>query len=327
MRTLLILLFLQGLPHMQWQPLAPMPVAAAGGHFAAFESKIVYAGGATWQDGVKRIMTETQVYDAGTGHWTAGPELPEPLAYGAFSHTRRGLEVYGGVGAEHASHKCWLLDSASGAWRPCSGNAGDTVLATSQAVGNTVLIFGGCPNVTDLAKCGSSVRRKDRDGSWTKVSELPQGPVSLMASAVLNGSVYLFGGASMTDAAGLENRADAYRFDAATLRWTRLRALPRAARGMTAVTLDSRYILVGGGYVASVAEAAGKSADFGFSAAAYLYDTVQDQYHATTPMPVAAAGLALLESRGALLAIGGEDRMRARSAKVFRGQLERTPSR
>lgn len=294
-----------------------MPVAAAGGYVATFGNKVIYAGGATWQNGVKRMMTETQVYDLDSGRWTAGPELPEPLAYGASAQTRRGLEIYGGAGAENSSRKCWLLESAAGPWKPCPDMTADTVLAKVHAVGNDVLIFGGCPNVTDLAKCSASVRRRKRDGAWTEVAEMPQGPLAVMASAALNGSVYLFGGASIPASGILQNRSDAYRFDAASQRWTKLRALPRAGRGMSAVAVDSRYILVGGGYVASPAEAAGKPTDFGFSADAFLYDTKEDVYHPVDPMPLASTGLALVSVRRGVLAIGGEHRMRERSPKVF----------
>lgn len=320
-KTLLVLLLLQGgvVPHLRWQPRASLPVAAAGGYSATLGGKIIYAGGSTWQNGVKRFLAETHVYDTATDRWSAGPMLPAPLAYGAFAHTRRGLEVYGGTGGANSSRDCWVLETAAGPWKPCGGDPGDTLLAFAQPVGDSVLIFGGCPNVTDLVRCGASVRQRSAAGRWTTVAEMPQGRLSNGASAVLNGSVYLFGGVSGKSGGSIENHADAYRFDVLTRRWTQLRPLPRPARGMTAIAWNSRYILLAGGYVASQAEAAGKAVDFGFSGAVHFYDTMKDEYQAAEHLPLACAGLALLRVGGGLVAMGGEDRLRARSAQVLWG--------
>ena len=308
---------------MNWQPKAPLPIAAAGGYYAALGGKVVYAGGSTWQNGVKRFLTETHVYDVATDKWSAGPKLPAPLAYGAFAQTRRGLEVYGGTGGEDSGRRWLVLETVAGPWKPCSGDPGDTLLAFSQPAGDSVLIFGGCPSVTNLAVCGASVRQKDGGGRWETVAEMPQGRVSNGASAALNGSVYLFGGVSGKSGGSIENHADAYRFDVSLRRWTQLRPLPRPVRGMTAVAWDSRYILLAGGYAASQAEAAGKPVDFGFSGAVHIYDTVKDEYQTSASLPLACAGLALVRLSDGLVAMGGEDRMRARSSQVLWGMPKR----
>ena len=278
MPTSLLLLFLQAatILNLSWQSRASLPIPAAGGYYATLKGKIVYAGGSTWENGVKRFLTETHVYDPATDRWSAGPKLPKPLAYGAFAHTHRGLEILGGTDSDRSSHECWVLESATANWKKCSGDPGDTLLASAQAVGEEVVVFGGCPNLTELARCSTTVRVKDASGRWSVIGEMPQGKVSIGASAALGGSVYLFGGVSGAAGEAIENHADAYRFSLRDRQWKQLRSLPRAARGMTAVAWDGRYILLAGGYVTSQAEAAGKPPDFGFTGDLLVYDTVTD---------------------------------------------------
>jgi N-acetylneuraminic acid mutarotase len=327
MQTSLLLLFLQAasIPHLSWQSRAHLPIPAAGGYYATLHGKIVYAGGSTWENGVKRFLTETHIYDPATDRWSAGPKLPKPLAYGAFAHTKRGLEILGGTDSHNSSRDCWVLESATANWKKCGGDPGDTVLASALAVGEEVVVFGGCPNLTELARCSASVRLKDASGRWSVVGEMPQGKASIGASAVLGGSVYLFGGVSGTAGGAIENHAEAYRFSLRDRQWKRLRNLPRAARGMTAVAWDRRYILLAGGYVASQAEAAGKPPDFGFTGDVLVYDTVTDQYQSAGALPLPCAGLAMLRVGEDLFAMGGEEKMRSRSAQVLRGRVVRIP--
>jgi N-acetylneuraminate epimerase len=319
--TLLLLFLMENIPNLNWRTRPDLPIAAAGGYSAVLQGKVVHAGGTTWENGVKRFLNETYIYDPSTSKWSEGPKLPEPLAYGAFASGPRGLEIYGGTDGERSSRQCYLLKSVSGHWEKCAGDAGDTLLSSAQRSGDEVFVFGGCPNMTDLARCQSEIHVRDDSGPWRSAGKLPRAGVSLSASASLNGAIYLFGGVSATAAGGIENRADAYRFDVKQRRWTTLTPLPRAARGMAAVPWDSRYILLVGGYVATQAEATGKSADFGFSGDVHVYDTVTGRYIQAGALPLPCAGLALLRSENGVFAIGGEQRMRARSAQFLWGAI------
>ena len=121
----------------------------------------------------------------------------------------------------------------------------------------------------------------------------------------------------MPAAGKILNHADAYRFDAAEHTWKRLRPLTKPNRGLTAVALNVRSILLVGGYTATQAEAEGKPVDFGFSAEAFIYDTHSDRYQAAAALPFAASGIALLKHQERVIGIGGEDRMRGRTDRVI----------
>lgn len=87
-----------------------------------------------------------------------------------------------------------------------------------------------------------------------------------------------------------------------------MRPLPYPIRGITAVALDDRRILLAGGY---------KDDDTGFVADALLYDTQSGEYSPTTPLPYAAM-VSLVKSGDWLYCLGGEDRKKHRSDAVFR---------
>lgn len=321
MRAGLILFFLQAtmIQHIDWTAKASLPIPAAGGYAAVVHGKVVYAGGSTWEKGVKRFLRETHIFDARSNRWGNGAPLPVPLAYGASVQTSRGLEILGGTDGDTTSRQCWVLEKADGTWKKCEGDAGDTILGTAQAVGNEVAVFGGCPNLTELARCSASVRVRSNAGRWENIGEMPQGRVANVASAAINGSVYLFGGVSGGDGGRIDNHADAYRLELKSRQWRRCRPLPRAVRGMTAVAWDSRYIALAGGYVATQAEAQGKPTDFGFSGDVLLYDTVADEYRQVGSLPLPCAGPVMVRLGDGIVAIGGEERMRSRTAQVLWG--------
>ena len=80
---------------------------------------------------------------------------------------------------------------------------------------------------------------------------------------------------------------------------------------MAALALDDNTILLAGGYATD------------FRAALLLYDIAKDQYTPIGDAPVAAAGMELLLYKGDVILMGGEPRMKERSARVFRAKLRR----
>ena len=121
----------------------------------------------------------------------------------------------------------------------------------------------------------------------------------------------------MARADALVNRDDAYSFDPARSEWKRLHPLPRANRGLSATVVDDGYIVLYGGYTATQQEAAGQGPGFGFSAAALVSDIQADSYLEAGLGPLAAAGVEVLYHAGVIFAVGGEQRMRARSDRLM----------
>lgn len=270
-----------------------------------FGDTLVIAGGTAWKDGVKQWLRDVQIYDARADQWRQGPALPQPLAYGPFTQVDGKLEIYGGSGDGAVSRRVWTLDTSRMHWRIEGRTPAPLLLGRAVRLGGRVFLFGGCPDVADLTGCSDAVWMREDDGAWKRVARLPAGPVALPAVAALHGRVFLFGGCSMPRPGELINHAQSWAFNPRDFTWSRLRDLPSARRGHTASSAADRVFLFGG-YTAS-----------GFTGEVLSYDPGRDAYTAESPMPVPMTSIEFFPYHGAFWGAGGEDRMRARSARTF----------
>jgi N-acetylneuraminic acid mutarotase len=136
------------------------------------------------------------------------------------------------------------------------------------------------------------------------VAKLPAGKVALSAAAMLGRTVYLFGGCSMPEPGKVQNHAEAFSFDTDTFAFRRLRDLPVPNRGLTAAAVDGRILLFGGYATEFVADV-------------HSYDPATDTYTRESPMPLAMSSAEFVVDGNRLIAAGGEDRMKHRSARTI----------
>jgi N-acetylneuraminic acid mutarotase len=299
-------------PVLSWHEKHLMPEGVSGGTSAFLSGELIYAGGTAWRDQVKHWLADTYLYDPHKDQWSKGPALPEPLAYGAFIRTDQSLEILGGVNETGLSLKSWRLDAGSDKWIASGQVPSGSLFGSAEIIQKKVYLFGGCSDV-DLHHCSASVLRRNHSGEWEKVSEMPDGPITLFASTVLNNQAYLFGGCSNIAPGGVRNRNEALRYDPQTNQWKVLHSMPIAARGMTVTPLDQHHLLVAGGYTDSSA---------GFSDSAYIYDTVHDEYTPASALPFPVMGIEMVQHDGSVWALGGEDKQRHRSPRLFEATLK-----
>jgi N-acetylneuraminic acid mutarotase len=146
------------------------------------------------------------------------------------------------------------------------------------------------------------------------LGEIPSYPTSSLfvgtAVACAN-RLWVFGGASWNvKTRELVNHATSFSYTPATRAWTPIASLPQPNRGITAVTLDERYIFLGGGY----------ATDTGFTAESFVYDTKENSYRPSIPMPYGGM-VSLIKYSDHVYCLGGEDAPRHRSAAVHRIKL------
>ena len=305
-----------------WQDLAPLPVGVAGGSVALLDgTKLVYAGGTTWVDGVKHWLRDVRRYDLALASWNSGPPLPEPLAYGGSIPAPDGLEIFGGMNEAGPSRNCWRLDLRRQRWVASGRLPRNAVLARVMNVDGVPYLFGGCSDVAAPMHCSDDVWTRSAQGDWTRIGVMPGGAIAVRAAVVSDGRVYLFGGCSESPS-GVLNRDDAFRFDPASREWRKLRPLPVPVRGLSAASLSAGRILLVGGYTGSARDAATSRPEYGFSSQVWIYDTASDRYTSATPLPFAASGIELAIREGTILVLGGEDRMRGRSRRCLQGKFE-----
>lgn len=307
------LLTLSVLLAMRWSELQPMLRSEAGGAAAYLGDELVIAGGTTWQNDVKLWLTDVQIYQPGSDRWVRGPELPVPLAYGAYISTGAGLEIFGGSDGKTTHRTSWRLDAAKKGWQKTGSIPVDSLLGRAAHVNGSTFLFGGCSDVADLTKCSDAVWRRDGQSEWRRVSAIPGGALGLGAIAVSGSAIYLFGGCSAGSDRKVVNESKAYRYDPETNRWKTIREMQAGNRGLTAVSLGGRFIYLLGGYTNS-----------GFSADVLEYDIQTDGYTNLNRMPVALLGIEFVLNGRKLLGAGGEDQMRSRSARLLTATLPET---
>ncbi|MFN7938741.1 MAG: kelch repeat-containing protein [Bryobacteraceae bacterium] len=291
-----------------WMEKTPLPKAQAGGAVALMNGAMVIAGGTHWENDVKLWLRDVQVYDVRSDQWRQGPLLPSALGYGPYTQSSAGLEIYGGSDGVTASRKIYTLDAGLKGWKQTGEAPAMVLLGHAARVGSAVYLIGGCEDVADLTRCTDAVWKRVDGGKWEKVGSIPNGPVALGATAVVDGRIYLFGGCSMPGGK-LRNHSEAWMFDPGRGSWKALRGLGAANRGLTAVASGGRVFLFGG------------YTDAGFTADVVAYDPLKDSYEAQPAMPLATVGLQFVVDGGRIWGAGGEHKMRARSARAFTAAL------
>jgi hypothetical protein len=294
-----------------WEEKQPMPRAEAGGAAGFVGGELIVAGGTAWDGDVKLWLRDTQIYHPSQDQWRSGPPLPVPLAYGPFVQSDRGLEILGGTDGKLVYRESWKLDAGKAKWEQTSVAPADVLLGGAARLGDDTFLLGGCPDIADLTHCSDAVWRRGKDGEWRRVSTLPSGPLALAAIAGLGSHIYLFGGCSMPSAGNVVNHSRAYRYDSRKNSWTKLRDLPAANRGLSAVATDERRIYLLGGYGSS------------FSADVLVYDTQADTYQHAAPLPAPLMAIPFARDGRRLYGAGGEDRPRGRSARMVVGELSK----
>lgn len=312
--TALTTLLAAALMHnIDWKIRAPLPEGVSGGALARLSGKLWYVGGTTWRKDVKYWRRETDIYTIASDSWSAGPPLPEPLAYGAYLTNAKTIEIFGGVNTDGISLHSWRLSEDGTQWIVSGLMPAPTVFAKAAVLRGVPYLFGGCKDAADLRDCSDSVWRRVSGGEWVHAGSMPQGRVAMPALAVSEDRVYLFSGCSANPSGDVTNRADAYAYDPASNQWKTLKPVPQPIRGMTAVPLNGRQILLLGGVEGR------PSSPPEFSKAVYVYDTAQDQYQQIDSLPFAVMGMEAVFDGQALWGAGGEDKARSRSQRLIQG--------
>lgn len=292
-----------------WERRAPLPVGNGGFVAAAIEGRIVLAGGTTWQGETKRWLDEIWTYDPAADTWRPAGRLPGPLAYPASGYDGSRLWWIGGSGGGSALPGLWRL---GGEMRPerVAPIAAGRVYAAGGVVEGRLLVVGGTDDQAALDRVNSSLCAIDlATGTVTDLPAYPEASLTTPAAVTVGGRLFVFGGARWdATAKTVVNHAAAHVYDVAAGRWLPLPPLPHPGRGLAAVALDARRILLAGGYRNDAVE---------FVADAYVFDVERGTYAPAPPLPYAAM-VTLVRDGEWLYCLGGEDRKRHRTDAVFR---------
>lgn len=323
--ALLSLMLLIGLPvtaaaKLQWQTLAPMPVAVQEIYPAVHQGKIYVAGGLSDKisSAEQQMTAQVQIYDPATAQWQAGPALPQPRHHAYLVSVDGKLFLFGGFvqangGRWSASADILLLDESKAVWR----NVAQLPKPLTETV--AVVLNGKVHFVSGRSPAGpeNAQWRDQADVDWHWIFDPASYAVSQAAAVAtaLNSAsgvevqqqLYVVGGRKV----GAGNLALLQRFDPALSQWQQLAPMPQASGGLAAATLGRHILVFGGEYFDN---------DGGVLAPVWQYDIASDSWQQQGTMPQPRHGLGAVTLNNKVYVLGGatEVGLKATSATLER---------
>jgi N-acetylneuraminic acid mutarotase len=292
-----------------WERLASLPEPNGGFVCGAVGGRIIVAGGTNWKDDSKRWLDRIWSYDPAVGAWREGGRLPSPLAYAVAGQARDSLWLAGGSDGLRTDVTFARLDGSL-RHQAVAGIQTHRVYATGAMLRGKLYVLGGATDqarLETMTNTGFAIALDS--GRETRIADLPGPGLVNAAAAACAGRLFVFGGARWDPVAGtVANLADAHAYSPDENRWQPLKPLPSPVRGLTAVVLDERRLLLAGGYKNDVEE---------FTAETFLYDVQANAYRPTRALPYAAL-VGLVKSGDWIYCLAGEDRKRHRTDAVWR---------
>jgi N-acetylneuraminic acid mutarotase len=237
---------LAGAQELIWQEMADIPRPVAGYMAGVSNGQLLIIGGSYWRHKEKHWSDLVQAFDPHTNSWINERALPEPRSDAASATLKGDVYCFGGGNGNQVLSDALVFHK--GRWNRVSNGAlpEPRLYAVAIALGDYIYLLGGMSLPGDYKSVSNAFWRWRPNGKgWDILSALP-GPGRIShAMAVINGDIYVFGGAT-TGSQDVQNLNDAYRYDVSTNRWTRLADLPVANRAWGAVGLGNRALLVGG---------------------------------------------------------------------------------
>ncbi len=177
-------------------------------------------GGWGPQEAVSRT---TQVFDAATGRWSKGPDIPEGH-YGAASAVLDGrLYVVGGCTNTDCSDTVYVYDPGARSWSRAAAYPQTVSWANCGAVDGRLYCAGG---VHDYVETGAAYVYDPASDSWQPIAAMPVG-LATGAYTAANGQLLVSGGFKRVGS----NRVlttEGYAYDPGTDAWKRLPDAPTA---------------------------------------------------------------------------------------------------
>ena len=225
-----------------WRRLADLPARMHHANAAAVGGKLYvlgFLGSRFAADG------SGFVYDPQADAWAPVASMPRERRRGASATAAIGDKIYVAGGFRgSAVAEFDVYDPAMDTWTPLPDLPRPLDHGAFGATGDTLVLAGG--RDTDVSAVDGRVHlfTPGVDDTWREGSPMPT-PRGGLASAMLDGKLYTFGGeGNRDDPAGVFATVEAY--DVARDRWEALEGMPTPRHGMGAAALDGAIHVPGG---------------------------------------------------------------------------------
>jgi N-acetylneuraminic acid mutarotase len=146
-------------------------------------------------------------------------------------------------------------------------------------------------------------------GAWRHVADVPDSEVGFRTTAIADGRIFLFGGATQPKPDDLRLSDTLWILDLKAGAWTRGAKLPYPLRDSTAACVDNRFILLIGGVedALSQQQSPDGQARIILTNRCLVYDITSDRFTAAEPLRLATADHGVAIRGSEVMAIAGED--------------------
>ncbi len=290
----------------EWTTKKPMPIARGGFGVAVVNGKIYAIGGLNNDSN----LTVNQVYDPAMDFWRTRKPMPTPRSGCAVASYQGKIYVIGGtVGVttnlvSEFTGAVEVYDPTTDTWET------KTPMPTPRADLHASVVDGKIYLIGGKERWGEASLYHELDvnevydptnDTWTTASPLPV-PVFGYASAVVDGKIYVFGGARqiLTGFNDLTSIGSTQVYDVKNDTWSNKASIPNAvsfaaAEATGGLTAPQRVYLVGG------------FNQFGYSNTVSVYDVERNRWGSAAAMPTARGYLTMAVVEDVLYAVGGFD--------------------
>lgn len=301
-----------------WHEIAPPPVVTAGFARGARASGPFVTGGNWWDGNQKLTIAETWHRHDVDGVWHPSPRLPKPFAFGAHGMVGDIMFLAGGDDGTTTRDELIALDQ-NGKGTVLTHLPQPVAYSSGAILQNRLYILGGSADASGpLAMHDRFLQINLADGSVHELARFPGGPIIHAALVAVDDALYAFtGGQAAGKPPRMVNLSSAWRFDPAAGTWTRLPDYPFPVRGLTALALDGRRILLAGGYRSPTSNNGSPTV----TDASFVFDSITNTYHPALPLPYAAMLVGLIVHDGWIYVLGGETAPRQRAPRAYRAPM------
>lgn len=301
-----------------------MPQAKSCRGTAVVGDDIVTIGGTWWEHkpsgkSVKHWGSAVYALDSRKMKWKSLPDYPVPVGYPFVASIENRLYVIGGRDESHGIAESFVLNLSAKEHRWIRGPSlpRPRWALPGSVINGVIYVAGGTegdPSRTKGTRLSGNVLAFDPRQTvkgWREVAKLPKRRAEWAMGTACGNKLYLFGGLVTTSQAdhGLIPQSEVFAVDVSKGTWEQRRPLPTPMGSGAAVAIDSKFILITGGYALAVPGSLapdGKARTY-YTAECLLYDTVRNSYRSLTPLKMAVADQGFVHVRDKIFALGGED--------------------
>jgi N-acetylneuraminic acid mutarotase len=316
-----------------WAPLFPRACSAFG--ICETPQGVITVGGTYWSPADLAAPTKQWVADVHRlrpkgGQWDRLPNYPTAVGQSLTISINEKVFVIGGRNSAAAlAESNWIsIHDSTDAWRrgpnlpkPLFGLVGGVCGSTIYAVTDPYATL----NEGEVDPIGATVLAWDtaiENAGWVRVSTAPDPDVGYRTAELVDGKLYLFGGARPGNSKELILQDEVWAFDLEKKAWAKGNNLPYPMRDASAAKLDETRILITGGCedAASSEPSVVAESRVILTNRCLLYDTVADEFEVVEPLRLAVADHGVVVNDSEILVIAGEDSpYRTRTDLVQRG--------